>query len=95
LKDPGETQAELQRKGEDRLASERDTTRAIRREFFRAALSCIASCLAGLVVMGYGLHATDHDTGMMFWWGGLVLGYAGITVSLAVAYRRGEERGYW
>jgi hypothetical protein len=87
--------AERARMGEERLAAEHDTTRAVRGEFFRAALLCIASCLGGLVLMGYGLHTSDHQTGMIFWWGGLAVGYTGITLTLASAYRRGEERGYW
>lgn len=88
-------EAELRRMGEERFAAERETTRAIRREYLRAGLSCVGSCVAGLVVMAFGLHAMDRQTGMMFWWGGLAIGYSGMALSLARAYRRGEERGYW
>lgn len=87
--------AELRRMGEERLVSERETTRDIRREFFRASLACVASCVAGLVTMGFGLAAHGRQTGEIFWWGGLVLGYSGISLALASLYRRGQERGYW
>jgi hypothetical protein len=88
-------QAELERIALERLASEREATRQSRRELARACLECIVSCLAGVVLLGLAFHTNDHATGMIFFYGGLVVGYSGITLALWGAYRRGQERGDW
>lgn len=48
-----------------------------------------------MMCMGFALHTRDRDVGMIAFWGGLIVGYAGITLALAAAYRRGEDRGDW
>jgi hypothetical protein len=77
------------------LTEERATTRDIRRAFFSAALGCLCSTVAGLALMGWALHTTDRDLGSIAFLGGLIAGYAGITVTLARLYLRGERSGWW
>ena len=59
----------------------------------RTALMCVAWSVAGLVVMGWGLHTTDRELGEIAWRGGIVLGYAGILFTLVRAYSKAKERG--
>lgn len=59
----------------------------------RTALMCVAWSVAGLVVMGWGLHTTDRALGEIAWRGGIVLGYAGILFTLVRAYSKAKERG--
>ena len=59
----------------------------------RTALMCVAWSVAGLVVMGWGLHTTDRELGEIAWRGGMVLGYAGILFTLVRAYSKAKERG--
>ena len=61
----------------------------------RACLECIGSCCLGLVIMAFGFHVDDLELGKVFYYGGMVVGYGGITIALWGAYRRGEERGDW
>lgn len=86
---------ELERIGAERLEAEREVARTYRREMLRAALECVASCLIGLLLMAAGLHTTDLQLGKIFFFGGMLVGYTGITLSLFSAYRRGEQRGDW
>jgi hypothetical protein len=45
--------------------------------------------------MAIGLHTTDPDFGQIAFLGGLIVGYAGIIVSFAQYYRRGQDQGWW
>jgi hypothetical protein len=45
--------------------------------------------------MGFAFYVTDYQLGQVFLLGGMVVGYAGMAISLFTAYRRGEERGDW
>lgn len=92
---PAWVQAEYERIGRERLEAELDMARVRRRDMFRSALECLVSCAVGLFGIGLAWHATDHATGMIFWWGGLAVGYSGIAAALIGAYRRGEKRGDW
>ncbi len=43
--------------------------------------------------MGWGLHTNDPDLGQIAWKGGMVVGYAGILVTLIRAHSKAKERG--
>jgi hypothetical protein len=88
-------QAEYERMGKERAQAERDASRSYKWDLLRVCLQCIGSCLAGMALLAVALHVTDHDIGMIFWWSGFIVGYSGITYSLARAYLRGVERGDW
>jgi hypothetical protein len=45
--------------------------------------------------MAFAFHTTDEQLGRIFLLGGMVVGYTGITIALAGAYYRGEQRGDW
>lgn len=79
----------------ERLEAEREASRSYRWELLRVCVECLASALLGLACMAYALHTTDRGIGAIAWWGGLVVGYGGITIALASAYLRGERRGDW
>jgi hypothetical protein len=79
----------------ERLAAEREVERTYRRELVRTCVECLGSCLLGLFCMAYALHSNDQGYGQIAFWGGMVIGYTGIFLSLIGAYQRGEERGDW
>lgn len=74
---------------------ERATTRDIRRGYVQAILGCVAWLVAGLGLVGWALHTTDPAWGEIAFLSGLIVGYAGITFTLARFYLRGEEAGWW
>jgi hypothetical protein len=43
--------------------------------------------------MAWGLHTTDPDLGQLAWKGGVIVGYAGILITLVRAYVKARERG--
>ncbi|MEO7084326.1 MAG: hypothetical protein ABI442_17165 [Gemmatimonadaceae bacterium] len=86
---------ELERIAGERLEAERQIQRTYRWELFRVCIECLTGAAIGAVCMGFGLHVTGRDVGEIFWWGGMLLGYVLITISLMTAYQRGEERGDW
>lgn len=59
----------------------------------RTALTCVAWSALGLIVMAWGLHTSDPDLGQVAWRGGMIIGYAGVVVTLARAYLKAKERG--
>jgi hypothetical protein len=84
---------------EERAAELRDQERALTRAIWLSSLGAIGGCLASLVIalalMGWALHTNDPGYGSIAFFGGLVVGYAGIAVSLARFYIRGENDGWW
>ena len=88
-------QDELDRIGAERLAAEREAERAARRGIWLALLGCVASCALGMLVLSVAFWTSDRQLGMVFFWSGLLLGYAGMAYSLLSAYRSGEKRGDW
>lgn len=87
---PPEIQEELERKRrEEHVQAERDAFRA----HVRTALTCVAWSMIGLAFMGWGLHTNDSDLGQIAWKGGMVVGYAGILVTLIRAHAKAKERG--
>lgn len=77
------------------LAEEKATTRDIRRAYVWAILGCVSWLVVGLALMGWAFHTTDRQWGQIAFLGGLVLGYAGMTYTLARFYVRGEQSGWW
>jgi hypothetical protein len=47
----------------------------------------------GLALMGLGLHLNDPDLGQIAWKGGMVVGYAGILVTLIRWRTKAKDRG--
>lgn len=88
-------QAELERIAQEHLETERSANRESRRALVRACLECLGSCALGLVIMAFAFHTTDPVLGKVYFYGGMVVGYSGILMSLVGAYRRGEQRGDW
>jgi hypothetical protein len=74
---------------------EREVLRLGRWAYFRALLGCLVSLLSGLALMGWSMHTTNQRWAGTAFWGGLLVGYGGITVVLARLYRSGEESGWW
>ena len=88
-----ERQAELERIGAERLASEREAERHARRRYIRACLECVGSCVVGVAIMGYAFHVTDRQIGEILLATGMLVGYSGMTWALARAYLSAEEHG--
>lgn len=74
---------------------EKLVNREVRGAFVGTLLTCGLSLVAGLGLMGLGLHLSDPATGQIAFFAGLVLGYTGIVIALARYYLRGEEEGWW
>jgi hypothetical protein len=85
---PEERAAELAR-------DEREVRRDVRRAFIAAIAGCALWLLAGLGLMAWAFHTTDPQLGQAALLGGLIVGNAGITVTLARYYVRGERHGWW
>ena len=85
---PEERAAELAR-------DERAVRGDIRRAFVGALCGCAFWLTAGLAAMGYGLHTTDRELGQIAFLAGLIVGYSGLTMTLARYYVRGEREGWW
>lgn len=79
----------------ERHEAERLVSLGYWRELMRVCAECLASACLGLFCMAYALHTSDRGIGAIAWWGGLVVGYSGITLSVSSAYLRGERRGDW
>src|SRR5262249_24578565 len=84
---------------EERAAELERDERLVRRDIRAAGLRTLGvvglSLGLGLALMGIGLHTTDPGFGQIAFLGGLIVGYAGILVSCAQYYRRGQAQGWW
>lgn len=47
------------------------------------------------MLMAMALHTTDRDLGQIAFLSGLIVGYAGIVVTFARYYLRGQNQGWW
>ena len=74
---PEERAAELAR-------YEQLTNRDIRRAFLAAIGGCFVWAAAGLALMGWAFHTTNREYGEIAFLGGLLVGYTGIVVTLAL-----------
>lgn len=79
--------------GRAREVAELAAERAVRRALIRAGLLCIAWMLLGLYLLGWSMHTTDEYYGRVAFYGGLIVGNAGILYTLLNTYRRLEKRG--
>ena len=87
---PQEIQEELQRKRrEEHEQAQRDSFWA----HVRTALACVAWSAVGLAIMGWGLHTNDPELGQIAWKAGMVVGYAGILITLIRAHSKAKDRG--
>lgn len=92
---PAAQQEELNRIGAERLASELEVTRDVRRGVVLGALGCVLSCGAGMIILFFAFWTNDPGLGAVLFWTALVVGYSGMTASLVALYHWGEQRGYW
>jgi hypothetical protein len=76
-----------------RDAAERAAERAVRGALIRAGLLCIAWMLVGLYFLAWSMHTTNEHYGRVAFYGGLIVGNAGILYTLLNTYRRLEKRG--
>ncbi len=88
LPSPQERAAEVAR-------HEREVESDVRRAYLATLAGCALWLLAGLSLMAWAFHTTDPQLGQAAFLGGLIVGYAGITVTLARHYLRGERHGWW
>lgn len=87
LPTPAERAAEL-------AALERMVRREIRWAYLRAILLCLLSAGAALAAIGWSVHTTDEKNGMIAFWGGLLVGNAGILGTLFATYQRAVKEGW-
>ena len=87
---PREIREELERKRvEEHRLAQRDSFWAN----VRTALMCVAWSCIGLFVMAWGLHTTDRYLGELAWRGGVIIGYAGILLTVVRWYLKARSRG--
>ena len=83
----------LQEIGERHYAAER---RAARERFWfwtRVLLMCWFWCLLGMYLVGWAFHTTDVYYGRLAFSGGLLIGNAGVLLTIVAAGRKAEARG--
>jgi len=85
---PEERDAQLAR-------AEREVLSDVRRAFVATLAGCVLWLMAGLGLMALAVHTTDPQLGQVAFLGGPIVGYSGITVTLARYYLRGEGQGWW
>ena len=83
----------LEEMGRRRELAESEAERARRRELIRAGALCIGWMLLGLYLLGWSVHTTDYLYGRIAFFGGLIVGNAGIVYTLLATYRRLEKHG--
>jgi hypothetical protein len=81
--------------GRERDTAELEASHARRRDAIRTGALCVAWMLLGLYLLGWSVHTTDDRYAWLAFYGGLMVGNAGVVFTLLAAYRRGEERGDW
>jgi len=84
-----------QERASELARAEELTTRDVRRSFALAIGSCIFWLVAGLASIGWAIHTTDSGWARIAFLTGLLVGYAGIVVTLARYYLKGEKAGWW
>jgi hypothetical protein len=83
----------LEEMGRAREAAELETERARRSELIRAAALCVAWMLLGLYLLAWSMHTTDYAYGRIAFYGGVIVGNAGMIYTLLNTHRRLEKRG--
>lgn len=92
---PEWVRAEYERIGREREQASRDADRARRRDLMRVCGEMVGWTVLGLLVAAVAFHVTDEQTGRIFLYGGMVINWGGVLVSVWKGYRRGEARGDW
>lgn len=72
-----------------------DAERARQWSMIRSGLFCLVWAALGLVCYAFAFHTTDAGAAEIFRWGAYLITYGGISVTLARAYRQGQDRGDW
>jgi hypothetical protein len=85
----------LEEMGRVREAAEVEAERVRRRDMIRTGALCVMWMLIGLYLLGWSMHTSDDRYARPAFYGGVIIGNAGIIFTLLRAYRRGEERGDW
>lgn len=80
-------------RAETLLSGQRRADRDRWRDLMIASASCLAWMLVGLVLLGWSMHTTDPGWGAIAFWGGLVVGNAGILGTIYWLYLRTVARG--
>ena len=65
------------------------------RDLLITVVGCFAWLAVGLFLLGSAFHSTSQTWAPIMFWAGLVAGNAGILVTVALAFQRGQERGDW
>ena len=87
--------SELERIAAERLAASREADRDARIALLKAVAGMIAWCVIGVVILGFAFHTGDEKTGWVFFWSGLLVGYAGMFWTMHWYYKAGVDRGDW
>ena len=82
---------ELERIGRERLAAEHEMRKIELLRMLRTCAELVVSCLVGVVIMGFAFWVTDESLGRILLLSGMVVGYTGMALSLAAAYRRSKS----
>jgi hypothetical protein len=78
-----------------REASELEAERIRLHDMIRTGAFCVMWMLIGLYLLGWSMHTTDDRYARLAFYGGVIVGNAGIVFTLLRAYHRGEQRGDW
>jgi hypothetical protein len=96
---PGGAEWRRRRSPSERAAELEDDERFVKRDMLRTLavglVYWIGSLAVGLGLMGWSMHTTNTDRAGIAFWAGLVIGYSGLTLTLAWVYRRGQEQDWW
>jgi len=84
----------LEQIGEERLAAQLAADRERRRVWLRTAILCIVWPLLGLTLLGWSVHTTDLLYGQVAFWAGLAVGDGGTLLTLVLAWREAERKGW-
>lgn len=92
---PPSVQAEYERIGRELELASRQADRDRRRALLRVCAEMAGWTFLGLLLAGMAFHVTDHATGMVFLYLGMVVNVGGVATAIVTAYQRGERRGDW
>ena len=77
----------------ERLEADRLATRDARIALLRAAAECWFWCILGLACLAWSFHTGDKRSGLVAFWGGLVIGNGGLLFALIRHHNLAKERG--
>jgi hypothetical protein len=85
----------LEKMAAERNAAEVEAKRDRNRDLAWSALRCLLWSALGILCILWSAHTTDAAYGRIAFYGGLVVGNAGIVYTLLGVYKRGLSRGDW